>query len=224
VLEIGAGSGAVTRRLAKSFPGVRLIAFDIDSRLLALAPDDGCTSRVVGDAMRLPFAEHSVEDVLLRYVVQHLADPVAVFRQVREVLRPGGRLAVVDVDDACWGLAEPYYAEMAGVHRKIAEAQSDAGGSRAVGRRLTRWLRSAGFADVRLRLFVTSTDDHPVDDFAPHLGPSRLSTLVAEGVLSLGELALAAERWRRFRCDPDAWVALVGFLAIGTAPITDPAG
>lgn len=216
-VEIGAGSGAVTRRLRAALPGLAHTAVDIDGHLLAHAA--GCGAELlVADGAALPLPDDSAGFVLLRYVLQHLADPQAVLAEALRVLRPGGRIAVTEVDASCWGLAEPAYPELAGIHGKLARAQTSAGGDRTVGRRLTRLLRGAGCEEVALRPFATTNDDHPVEAFAPHLGPGRLQPLVAAGVVSLGEFALATDRWNRFRADPDAYVMLLGFTATGTAP------
>ncbi|GAA1119633.1 methyltransferase domain-containing protein [Kitasatospora arboriphila] len=218
VLELGAGPGAVTRRLRAALPDdTALVAADIDAELLARAAGPGVTL-LVADGADLPLEDGSVDFVLLRYVLQHVPDPAAVLAEVRRVLRPGGRVACTEVDSACWGAADPSYPELAGVHAKMAAAQRTAGGDRAIGRRLPRLLRAAGFDDVVLRPFATTNDDHPTDAFAPQLGPQRLEPLVARGVLSLAELALAADRWNRFRSDPDAWVMLLGLTAAATAP------
>ncbi|GHF31122.1 hypothetical protein GCM10018790_05960 [Kitasatospora xanthocidica] len=218
VLELGAGPGAVTRRLRAALPaGTTLIAADIDAELLAHAAGPGVTL-LVADGADLPLPDASVDFVLLRYVLQHVPDPVSVLAEVRRVLKPGGRVACTEVDSALWGAAEPSYPELAGVHAKMAAAQRADGGDRSIGRRLPRLLRSAGFDQVALRPFATTNDDHPTDAFAPQLGPQRLEPLVARGVLSLAELALAADRWNRFRSDPDAWVMLLGLTAAATAP------
>ncbi|ANP48417.1 SAM-dependent methyltransferase [Streptomyces griseochromogenes] len=218
VLEVGAGSGAVTRRLRPALPaGITLIAADIDAGLLAHAAGPGVTS-LVADAVDMPLEDRSVDFVLLRYVLQHVPDPAAVLAEVRRVLRPGGRVACTEVDSSCWGVADPAYPELGGVHAKMAAAQRAAGGDRTIGRRLPRLLRAAGFEDVVLRPFATTNDDHPTDAFAPQLGPQRLEPLVAQGVLSLAELALASDRWNRFRADPDAWVMLLGLTVAATAP------
>jgi hypothetical protein len=103
----------------------------------------------------------------------------------------------------------------------MAQAQSNAGGDRLVGRRLTRLLRSAGFTGIGLRPFAVTSDGHPMREFAPLLGPARLAPLVESGDLTLLELALATDRWRKFRDDPDAWVMLLGFVAFGRAPNPD---
>ncbi len=216
LLELGAGSGAVTRRLSAAMPDATIIALDIDETLLRHAASAGA-ALVVGDAARLPLPDSCVDAVLLRYVLQHIADPGQVLAEAARVLRPAGRIVVIEVDSACWGLADPVYPELAGVHAKVAAAQRSAGGDRAIGRRLTRLLRDSGFDHVALRLFATTSDDRPMEVFGPHLGPQRLEPLLADGQLSLAEAALAADRWMQFRRNPDAWVMLVGFVAVGMA-------
>ena len=222
LVEIGAGSGAVTRRLRTAHPDLPLTAVDIDGNLLSHAADCGA-ELLVADAAALPLPDASAGYVLLRYVLQHLSDPRPALAEALRILRPGGKLIVTEVDASCWGLAEPAYPELASVHAKLAGAQQEAGGDRTVGRRLTRLLRTAGCTDVVLRPFATTNDDRPTADFAPHLGPGRLQPLVASGVLSLSEFALAADRWNRFRTDPDAYVMLLGLTAAGTAPEPAPA-
>jgi SAM-dependent methyltransferase len=217
LLELGAGSGAVTRLLRGALPGLPVICVDIDETLLRHGHGSG-GALVAGDAVRLPLRSGSVGGVLLRYVVQHVPAPQAVLAEALRVLRPGGLLAVVEVDAALWGLAEPLYPDTAMVHTKIATAQASRGGDRLIGRRLTRLLRDAGFRDVVMRLFATTSDDRPMSDFAPHLGPERLVPLLADGVLTLRDFTLVAERWRRFCSSPDSWVMLLGFVVAGRAP------
>ncbi|MGW2153787.1 class I SAM-dependent methyltransferase [Nonomuraea sp. NPDC001699] len=217
LLELGAGSGAVTRRLRAAEPGLPVIALDVDASLLRNA--GGCGAPLVtADGARLPLRTGSVGGVLLRYVLQHVGDPAPMLAEALRVLRPGGRIVVVEVDSMLWGLADPMYPELASVHATMAQAQRGAGGDRQIGRKLTRLLRGGGFADVVLRPFATTNDTHPTAAFAPHLGPERLAPLVASGALPMAGLALAADRWRRFLADPDAWVMLLGFVVAGTAP------
>ncbi|WP_051943826.1 class I SAM-dependent methyltransferase [Streptacidiphilus rugosus] len=216
-LELGAGPGAVTRRLRAALPAAELIAVDIDPELVAHA--GGAADRVlVADAADLPLPDRSVDFVLLRYVLQHVPSPERVLAETLRVLRPGGVVAVTEVDAGCWGVAHPAYPELAGIHARMAAAQAEAGGDRSIARRLPALLASAGFDRPVLRPFATTNADHPTEAFAPHLGPQRLEPLVAAGVLGLRDLALAADRWRRFLADPQAWVMLLGFTVAATAP------
>jgi SAM-dependent methyltransferase len=216
LLEVGAGSGAVTRRLRRAFPDLPVIALDLDADLLANAATAG-VPLVRADAHALPFPDASIGCVLLRYVLQHVADPAAILVEARRVLRPGGLLVAVEVDGALPGLVEPYFPELAAIYGKLSTAQHSAGGDRQIGRRLTRLLRGAGLTEVVLRPFATASDDHPIDAFAPHLGPERLAPLVASGTLPFAAFALAADRWQRIRTDPEAWIMLLGFVAAGRA-------
>ncbi len=218
VLEIGCGPGAVVRRLRQALPGTDAVfGLDVDRRLLSYATDSG-VPLVAGDGHRLPLRTGTFGTVLLRYVIQHFADPAALLAEARRVLRPGGLLVLIDVDAELWGVAEPIYPELASVHARVATAQGAAGGDRMVGRRLTRMLRAAELESVVLRTFSTTSDEHPVEAFEPHLGPSRLAPYLTAGVLSLRDVALAADRWGRFLRHPDTWIMLLGFVAAGRKP------
>jgi SAM-dependent methyltransferase len=218
LLEIGAGTGAVTRRLRAECPDLTITALDRDPALLAHIATDGVET-LVGDAHALPMSDAGFDTVLLRYVLQHVAAPDRVLREAVRVLRPGGLLLVVEVDGALPGLVEPYFPEVVPIYARVSTAQGAAGGDRLIGRRLTRLLRAAGCADVALRPYAITSDDRPIDAFSPHLGPERLGPLLADGALTLAEFALATDRWQRLRTDPNAWLMLLGFVAAGRKPL-----
>ena len=87
VLDVGAGTGAVSRRLLAA--GARALAVDASWPMLA----HRATSRppaVVGDIGRLPLVDDAVDGAAAAFVLNHLADPVAALVEVRRVVRPGG--------------------------------------------------------------------------------------------------------------------------------------
>jgi SAM-dependent methyltransferase len=216
LVEVGAGTGALTRRLAAALPGATVIALDADAGLLGYLPRSAASPPVCGDARALPLATGAASAVIFRYVLQHVNDPLRVLREARRVLRPGGSVFVIDVDGGLWGLVEPVDPGLASVYARAGAAQGDAGGDRLIGRKLSGLLRSAGFADVTVRPFAVTSDHRRIDDFEPHLGPGRLVPVVESGTLSLADLALATAAWTRLRADPHAWVMLVGLVAAGT--------
>jgi len=91
VLELGCGTGEFTRRVAPS--GARVVALDLSGDLLvkARAKLDGAARFVRGNAHVLPFADASFDVVYGCSILHHLEVGVAL-REVRRVLRPGGRL------------------------------------------------------------------------------------------------------------------------------------
>ena len=235
LVDIGCGTGEMTGRLRAACPGLRVAGVDASLTMLAHARSAGMPLAggpagmpaaggsagmplACGSAGRLPLRSGSAGSVLLRYVLQHLPAPDPVLAEARRVLRPGGLLAVVEVDEALWGLAQPVFPEIEAVHRKAALARRVTGTSRQVVRELPRLLRRAGFTGVVVRPFAVTNDQVPTDSFAVHLGPDQFAPLVADGALSLADLSVAAGVWNRFRADPDAWVLLLGFVIAGYAP------
>jgi SAM-dependent methyltransferase len=96
VLEIAAGTGALTRKLASILPGsVHVVATDLNQAMLEQASALG-TARPVewrqADALRLPFADGSFDAVVCQFGVMFFPDKAGAFSEARRVLRPGGVL------------------------------------------------------------------------------------------------------------------------------------
>jgi SAM-dependent methyltransferase len=96
VLETAAGTGVVTRALARTLPAqVDLVATDLNPPMLARAAAVG-TARPVAwqpaDAMQLPFAAGAFDLVVCQFGVMFFPDKAAAFAEARRVLRPGGAL------------------------------------------------------------------------------------------------------------------------------------
>ena len=94
VLEVAAGTGVVTRRLADALaPTVSIVATDLNQPMLDQAIARG-TSRPVefraADAMHLPFDDASFDAVVCQFGVMFFPDKPAALQEARRVLRPGG--------------------------------------------------------------------------------------------------------------------------------------
>ena len=94
VLEVAAGTGVVTRRLASALPaGVEIVATDLNQAMLDMAADVG-TGRPVqwrqADAMQLPFDDGSFDAVVCQFGVMFFPDKPKAFSEARRVLKAGG--------------------------------------------------------------------------------------------------------------------------------------
>jgi SAM-dependent methyltransferase len=94
LLEIAAGTGAVTRELADRLPdSVSILATDLNQPMLDQAARTR-TRRPVewqqADAMQLPFADGSFDAVVCQFGVMFFPDRAHAYGQARRVLKPGG--------------------------------------------------------------------------------------------------------------------------------------
>lgn len=93
VLDLAAGTAVSTVELAKS--GAWCVAADFSLGMLrAGARRD--VPKVAGDAMKLPFADESFDAVTISFGLRNVQDTAAGLREMARVVRPGGRLAVVE--------------------------------------------------------------------------------------------------------------------------------
>jgi SAM-dependent methyltransferase len=105
VLDVGSGTGTMTRELAALVaPDGRAIGVEPNPKLRELA-----TTRAAGVAGirfaaaladHLPMADGSVDLLWCERVLQHLTDPQAAMTEFARVLRPGGRAVLLDSDHA----------------------------------------------------------------------------------------------------------------------------
>jgi len=225
VLDAGCGSGAATAQLRSLLPSSRIAGVEVNPELLAVARDrfaaDPRTAILEGnlrDVATVTAGAAPFDFAYARFVFQHLAEPVAIARSLRTVLRPGGRLAVCDVDGGMWGAAVPDYENLsAAAYRRLGASQAQAGGDRLIVRKLPRILREAGYTDVTVRPYAYTVDEYGIDELAPHVSPRRLLPLVLDGELPLGEYAQAQLAWERFQA-ASGYLMLLGFIVVGTVP------
>ena len=103
VLEIGCGTGNVTVRAKRAHPGTDLTGLDPDPLALARAQRKarGLTGIRFerGFAQELPYSDGEFDRVLSSMMLHHLDEDVkaAALAEVHRVLRPGGRLHIVDI-------------------------------------------------------------------------------------------------------------------------------
>ena len=131
VLDVGCGTGALERQLGDAVVGI-----DLSERMLARASGE----RVAGDALTLPFGDETFDAVASISVLHYWVEPVRVLREIRRVLRVGGRLVLTD-----W--CDDYLA--CRICDRVLRLRHAGGYARAYGsRELGQVIESAGYATV----------------------------------------------------------------------------
>jgi demethylmenaquinone methyltransferase / 2-methoxy-6-polyprenyl-1,4-benzoquinol methylase len=96
VLDACCGTGDLA--LEAKAEGGRVTALDFSPRMLERARRKSAEIEwVEGDLLALPFADASFDAATVGFGVRHAEDLDAALRELRRVLRPGGRLAVLDI-------------------------------------------------------------------------------------------------------------------------------
>ncbi|MEO6029624.1 MAG: ubiquinone/menaquinone biosynthesis methyltransferase [Candidatus Binatia bacterium] len=97
VLDLACGSGDLTA--AARAAGARVVGLDVSAGMLEAARARQLGDVLVrGDALALPLADGSMDAVVSGFALRNFVDLAAAFAEVARVLRPGGRLALLEVD------------------------------------------------------------------------------------------------------------------------------
>jgi demethylmenaquinone methyltransferase/2-methoxy-6-polyprenyl-1,4-benzoquinol methylase len=92
VIDVACGTGDLCNELARA----RHRPVGVDFSLGMLTHATTSAPLVQGDALRLPFADASVDGVTSGFALRNVTDLEELFGEIRRVLRPGGRVALLE--------------------------------------------------------------------------------------------------------------------------------
>jgi len=185
VLEAGCGVGAQTVTLAGNSPHAEFTSIDISDTSLAEAGRKitACGLTNVhfrqADIFNLPFGPGAFDHVFICFVLEHLNKPLDALHALKDVLRPGGTITVIEGDHG----SAYFYPDSYSAHRAIqcqVELQRQAGGNAMIGRGLYPLLCDTGFKSVRVSprmVYADSSRPELVDGFT-----RKTFTAMIEGV------------------------------------------
>ncbi len=205
VLDVGCGTGAITRGIAEAVgPRGCAVGVDVDVRLVregqrAHGGIPGL-SFVVGNAYRLPVHE-AFDIVTSARVLQWLAHPEKALRMLVDATKPGGRVVVLDYNHEKIAWTPPPPKPMQTFYAAFLRWRADAGLDNAIADRL-----AGVFAGVGL-LGVTETAQHEAThrsdpDFETRIGiwaevaATRGHQMVADGIITEHQRSAAEGEYR----------------------------
>ena len=102
VLDLAAGTATSSAALART--GADVVGCDFSLGMLRIGKKAGHegVELVAGDALRLPFADASYDAVTISFGLRNTADVDLALREMRRVVRPGGRLVVCEFSHPTW--------------------------------------------------------------------------------------------------------------------------
>ena len=218
ILDVGCGLGDDAAALAKLVtPGGTVVGVDGSRAMIEAARAryggvEGLTFEVA-DAAAMPFDDASFDACRIDRVLQHIADPTPVVREMVRVLRPGGLLVAYDND---WETLTVDAADRV-LTRTVLNAWCDRFPSGWIGRRLVPLFLQAGLRDVvaspkTLVLRELAVADRLYCFFA------TVGRLAEAGVVGREDAARWSEGLRTADGDGRFFSSYTGFLVRGTRP------
>lgn len=166
VVDLAGGTGDLALALRKRLPQARIVLADASPGMVRMAEAraKGQIECRVAEGEHMPFETGSVEAVMLSFGLRNMTDPPAAIREVVRILKPGGRLVLLEFSKPSAWFAPLYnifsrfvipalgalvsqnrgaYRYLVNSIRLFPDAES-----------ITRELTQAGFDNVTLRRFV----------------------------------------------------------------------
>jgi arsenite methyltransferase len=188
ILDLGSGPGFLACELAQEVGATgRIVAVDISEDMNAISSKRIATvglgagvEILKGDATALAFADATFDAAASMQVIEYLADPDAALNQLARVLRPGGRLVIVDTD---WG-SLVWAATDRGRADRVAAAWNEHLPDPYLPRSLAPRLRAAGFEVGEIRIVPILNTAYDVTTFSYNIAPLIAAFVAGRGGVS----------------------------------------
>ena len=225
LLDIGCGPGTITVEFADRLAQGKVVGLDAAAEVIARADSEFRRPNLeftVGDAYALPFDDDTFDIVHAHQTVQHVADPVAVLREMRRVAKPGGIVAARDVDYAgtIWFPQLPALDAWLDLYERVHRSN---GGEPDAGRRLKAWALEAGFAEVTTSASVWNFSDAVDREWWGSMWEARVlqsafaGDAAAKGFATQEQLATISRAWREWADSETGWLAMPHGEILATA-------
>jgi ubiquinone/menaquinone biosynthesis C-methylase UbiE len=217
ILDIGCGIGRTSLAMAMSNPHAKTIGIDSSAEIInrARSLNSSATNVYfqVGNVEALDLPDNYSDLVFTRLLFQHLSRPLTALQEIYRVLKPGGRICILDTDDR-WFSLYPEPASFSQLSQTMATWQQSQGGDSCVGRKLGYYLQQAKFTNINVTVETISSDVYGLETMLNWLSFGSPYLNLSPEIAAISETA-RQDTFNLFNL-PYAWAGLGLFMVIGS--------
>lgn len=220
IIDLGCGTGYLIHKLSLEFPLSKFTGVEQDPLLVQAA-----LSRLQGNSSVVKIINSSIEHfdsqtenfdiAILRLVLEHVPDPFLVLNKIRSILKPEGRIIVIDNDFEYHLSTFPQIEELKDLYKAYRKSRIQDGGDPCIGRRLPYLLKQAGFNQVDLDIFTAHSQLIGDSPFLSSEGGGIPTRLAKSGFLQESVLHSLVRKWKEMLENPHHCLIRQLFAASG---------
>jgi demethylmenaquinone methyltransferase/2-methoxy-6-polyprenyl-1,4-benzoquinol methylase len=108
LLDLGTGTGDLAREALTQFPKARVTAADFTLEMMRVGKKSGNLNFSSADALNLPFKNKIFDAVVSGFLMRNVTDVQQALKEQHRVLKPGGRIVILDTTRPRKNLLSPF--------------------------------------------------------------------------------------------------------------------
>lgn len=221
IIDFGCGTGYLIEKLLNEYPSSKFTGVEQDPHLTNIARENLKNYQAVEQIFEgsiLSFTSQKKYDIAtMRLVLEHVPDPLGTLIHIRSLLKPDGRIIIIDNDFDYHLRTYPEISELDALYKAYCASRVHDKGDPCIGRRLPALLKAAGFSSVDLE--IISSHNQLIGDsvFLTAEGVGIPAQLVKSGYLDELVMNALIAKWKDMLYSPDHVMFRQLFAATATA-------
>jgi SAM-dependent methyltransferase/acyl carrier protein len=221
IIDFGCGTGYLIEKLLNEYPSSKFTGVEQDPHLASIARENlekYHNVEQIFEGSILSFSSQKKFDVAtMRLVLEHVLDPHSTLVHIRSLLKPDGRIIIIDNDFDYHLRTYPEISELDALYKAYCASRVHDKGDPCIGRRLPALLKAAGFSSIDLE--IISSHNQLIGDsvFLTAEGAGIPAQLVKSGYLNEQVMNALIAKWKDMLYSPDHVMFRQLFAATATA-------
>lgn len=218
ILEAGSGPGFITEKLVRAYPQSSITVVEREPFFIQWSSRYWATKNihhiktVNADIQNTGMAPESFDLIYARFLLQHLPDPLSAVQECYRLLKPGGKVIILDIDAGYQPLLDPKLPELVTL---MDNPENPGGRDTAIGRKLWRLLSRSGFHSLDLEGLLIHSDVAGIENMFLKFELFAAQKRVEHGMMPAAELAKLQQLKQQFLGCPEAYFSYLLFLGYG---------